>query len=73
MAKIDRPNNDDKDKPPRAKRARKAKAALVLWLRAKGFRPADLTAKFAGDDIPAGLRRLHGVSAEEYRAAGGGS
>jgi hypothetical protein len=34
MAKIDRPNNDkgDKDKPPRTKRARKAKAALVLWL-----------------------------------------
>ena len=71
MAKVvkpEKPTGDGDTKPERRKQ--KGKALVVAWLKAKGYKREDVDKELL-TDLKAGLRKLLGVSAEEYRAAGG--
>lgn len=54
----------------RERRQRKAKAVLVTWLVGKGHNTAAVTREMANEAVP-GLRKLHSVTDDEYRRAGG--
>jgi hypothetical protein len=54
-----------------AKRTKKTKPQLKAFLRSKKHKVADVNIQIDSKTAEGGLIALHGVSADEYRGAGG--
>lgn len=54
-----------------AKRGQKSKAMIKAYLKGRGHKTADVDREVDARTVGAALLRLHGVTAAEYRVAGG--
>jgi hypothetical protein len=54
-----------------AKRVKPSKAKIKTWLKSKGHSSAATDREIDTKVSAAGLRALHGITADEYRNAGG--